>query len=119
MILKVYGLRDTMLSETGLILTERKDELLKRNLRALMLDQRPNPINSNTKDTQVFCLGELDTESGILKSYSSPQFVFALEQIRLDLLEDIRKTKLLAGEKASEEVHLPVEDNGKVEEQHA
>lgn len=107
--LNIYGIRDTLASETNLILTEKNDEMFKRTCKALLLDKRPNPINSNTKDTQVFCIGVLDTELGSIETMQ-PRFAFAVEQLRIELVAEIRAHKDSLGEKVNGSEDIPINE---------
>ena len=109
MIKQVYGIRDTLAGETLLLMTEKNDELLKRVVKALLLDRRPNPINSETKDTLIFELGSLDTESGIMTSLISPRMALNVEIVRQELLQEIRISKMMAGDNSPTD-KLPAEE---------
>lgn len=108
MLKKVYGVRDTLAGETILLVTEKSDELLKRIVKALLLDPKPNPINAETKDTLIFELGTLDTESGIMTALGSPRMALNVELVRQELLSEIRMSKAMAGDNSPTD-KLPAE----------
>ena len=109
MLKNVYAVRDTLAGETLILLTEKSDELLKRIVKALLLDRKPNPINAETKDTLIFQVGTLDTESGIMTGLLTPRMALNVELVRQELLNEIRMSKMMAGDNSSID-KLPAEE---------
>lgn len=96
MILKIYVIRDEVAVDNHVIVTEQNDTLLKRNIKALLMAQSANYINTNTKDKRVFLSGELDTCTGVIKALDPIVPVVTLEEVRLELVDEINFAKAQA-----------------------
>lgn len=75
MLLKLYGLRDSIALDTLMILSAPNDGMLERNVKSLML-QGASVLMNNLQDLVIFLIGELDTTSGLIKGLSEPVQVF-------------------------------------------
>lgn len=118
MILKLYVVRDEVAIENRVLLYEQNDTLLKRNLKALLLDQKPNYINQNTKDKRVYYVGDLNTETGVIKGLDPIVSVYSLEEVRLELIDEINIAKaqaIASKENAAAKFNVPVEKLDEVE----
>lgn len=106
--LKLYVVRDTLVGDNSLLLSAKNDAVLARNVKATMLSKQQNYLNTDTTDKQVFEVGELDTDTGIITGLPSPAHVFNLEDLRQELIMEYRKRKagIDDGEEGSEEAGI-------------
>lgn len=95
--LNLYVVRDSLAGTNELVLTAKNDEILKRNIKGVLMSQNQNFINTDTKDKDIFKVASLDTDTGVVVGEVAPIFVFNVEQVRLDLVEDIKRQKAQAG----------------------
>lgn len=91
--LKLYVVRDCLVGDSSLILSAKNDAVLARNVKAAMLSQQANYLNTDTRDKQIYVTAELDTDTGIISGLVQPEFVFNLEDLRLELVSEVKKAK--------------------------
>lgn len=58
-----------------------------------MLSRQQNYLNTDTSDKQIFYVADLDTDTGIIKGLVNPQHVYNLEDLRQDLIAQVRARK--------------------------
>lgn len=92
--LKLYVVRDNLVGDSSLILTAKNDAVLARNVKAGMLSRQQNYLNTDTADKQIFLTAEIDTDTGIITALPHPEFVFNLEDLRQDLIAQVRARKV-------------------------
>lgn len=91
--LKLYVVRDVLVGDASLILTAKNDAVLIRNVKATMLSQQQNYLNTDTADKQILLTGELDTDTGVITGLPAPEFVAGLEDLRVELVAEVRRRK--------------------------
>lgn len=79
MIKNVYSLKD-LKSDYGSPMLFSNDELAIRAFKNMLADTTPNLLTMNPEDFELYCLGTLDTDSGIL--CSNIRFVFNCSMAR-------------------------------------
>lgn len=100
MLLKVYGLRDSIALETKFLLTAPSLEILGRNVKNLMLSGSPI-IMENLQDNSIWELGELDTSTNILTGLLEPVQVYHC----LELFHEAKaERKAIYGEDSVKEI---------------
>lgn len=100
--LKLYVVRDVLVGDSSLILSAKNDAVLMRNVKAAMFSQQSNYLNTDTRDKQLFLTAELDTDTGIIVGLPAPEFVCQLEDLRLELVAEVKKQKEIIGDGSSE-----------------
>lgn len=105
--LQIYVVRDVLVGDSSLLLSAKNDAVLKRNVKAAMLSQQSNYLNTDTADKQIFLTAELDTDTGILIGKANPEFVYNLEDLRQELVVEVRARKDVmedVGDKSEESI---------------
>lgn len=105
--LQIYVVRDVLVGDSSLLLSAKNDAVLKRNVKAAMLSQQSNYLNTDTADKQIFLTAELDTDTGILVGKPNPEFVYNLEDLRQELVVEVRSRKEVIqddGDKSEESI---------------
>lgn len=64
--LKIYCVKDTKVGFMSPF-TMNNDELCLREARVAVNDSRPNVVNTNLEDKEIWCLGEFDDTTGVIK----------------------------------------------------
>lgn len=85
--LKLYSVFDKLAGQSLMILTSQNNEVFKRMVRSALMSKAPNPINTDTKDKDVYVVGEIDTESQKVIAEDLPKFAFSIEAVRQELVE--------------------------------
>lgn len=105
MILKIYGVRDSVALDTGLLLTAPSDEMLARNVKMLLLQGLP-ALMTNIQDLSIFEIGELDTSTGKIIGLAEPVQVFHCLELFNEAKEERRRIfgdeKSINGESSEE-----------------
>ena len=101
--LKLYVVRDVLVGDSSLILSAKNDAVLMRNVKAAMLSQQQNYLNTDTADKQIFATAELDTDTGIVIGLALPEFVIGLEDLRQQLISEVRARKEQLGDVGTED----------------
>lgn len=105
--LNVYVLRDKLAGISNVILTANNDEVLKRDIKGVLLSKNQNVINTNTEDKDVFLAAVLDTDTGIIKALDVPVFTLNVELVRKELIQEIKIKQAEAGLEPTGEVDVP------------
>lgn len=84
---KIYVVFDRVANVAVFTFTADNDELAKRLIRSALQDPRPNAINTDTLDKQVFNIGEFDPET--LGLTSCNRLAFPVEEVRQEIIEYI------------------------------
>lgn len=85
----IFVLYDTLLCDTLMTLEDQSEAAVKRQIKSALISSRPNPINTDTKEKDIYLIGELDTETKKLVAFEQPKFVVHVEEVRLDLLQEL------------------------------
>lgn len=94
--LNLYVVRDVLVGDSSLILSAKNDNVLIRNVKAAMMSQQENYLNTDTTDKQIFITAELDTDTGVIVGKPVPEFVCNLEDLRVELVAEIKRRKAQA-----------------------
>lgn len=84
--LNLYSIFDKLAGQSVMILTSQNNEVFKRMIRSALMSKSANPINTDTKDKDVYVIGVLETETNHLES-CQPKFAFSIEGVRQELIE--------------------------------
>lgn len=66
--MKIYVLKDLKSDYLNSLMVMANDDLAKRAYHNTLMDKQPNMVNMNPQDFELYCLGEYDVQSGIIKS---------------------------------------------------
>lgn len=94
--LKLYVVRDEVALDNSVLLTAKSNDEVRRNISALMVAPQRNFLNTDIKDKRIFCVGELETSTGVITADPVPLPVFPLEEIRQEVLADVAAKKAQA-----------------------
>lgn len=95
--LNLYVVRDNVAGVNELILTAKNDEVLKRSVKGVLLSREQNYLNTDTRDKDIYLCGVLNTDNGVIDTINPTQFVCGVEQLRLELVAEIRAKREEAG----------------------
>lgn len=104
--LKEYALFDRITGEYTFTFKARNDEAMKRIAKSGMMSKEPNVLNTDTADKDIFAIAEFDTETGIVVGEKAPLFVCHVEDLRQELITEIKRRKLEA-EQAGAAAEVP------------
>lgn len=85
--LNIYSVFDKLAGQSVMVLTGQNNEVFKRLIRSALLSKQPNPINTDTKDKDIYCIGVLETETNAVTTEGCPKFALSIEQVRLELID--------------------------------
>lgn len=68
MILKIYAIRDIKMQEYMSPFYLTNDAVAIREFTNAKVADQPNPVNTNPEDKELWCLGDYDSNSGIINS---------------------------------------------------
>lgn len=97
----IYGLKDNVEGEFVFTFKCKNDGLMQRVVKGCLMDKNGNAFTNNIKDKSIYLLGEFETLTGQIASYS-PVFLKELSEIRLDLIREIKIAKAESGEEKPE-----------------
>lgn len=81
MILNVYSLKDE-LTGFGLPTVHDNDRVAMRSLQLAFEQPEPNIFRSNPSDYTLYCIGQFDTEVGLISSNATPRRVCSMSDFR-------------------------------------
>ena len=84
--LNLYSIFDKLAGQSVIILTSQNNDVFKRMIRSALMSKGANPINTDTKDKDVYVIGVLETETNQLEA-CQPKFAFSIECVRQELIE--------------------------------
>lgn len=104
--LNMYGLKDNVEGEFIFFFQAKNDGIMKRAVKGSLLTKEQNHFTTNMKDKDIFMIGEIDTKTGDIEK-CSPVFMFNVNEVRLELIREIKIAKAEAGDEkpSAEEVH--------------
>ena len=76
----MYALFDRKLREYGQLVQSNNDEAVKRNLRDGLTGTN-SIVEKHPSDFDLYCLGEFDTESGVITPASVPKLVVNVDSL--------------------------------------
>lgn len=92
-----YGLKDTVSGEFIFIFQEKNEGMMKRLVQGCLLDKTGNnPFCHNLRDKEIYDLGTVETLTGEIKPIT-PIYVVSVQEIRLDLIRQIKIDKTEVG----------------------
>lgn len=95
--LTMYGLKDNVTSEFIFFFQSQNEGTMKRIVKGALLDKQPNCFTTDLKDKDVYDLGQIDTQTGVIEPIT-PLFVVHVSEVRLELIREIKIAKAEAGE---------------------
>lgn len=95
--LNIYGLKDTVEGEFVFFFQAKNDGLMQRAVKGALLVKEQNHFTTNMKDKDVYLLGQIETLTGVIKPCPAV-FVNNVNEIRLELIREIKIAKAEAGE---------------------
>lgn len=84
--LNLYSIFDKLAGQSVMVLTSQNNDVFKRMIRSALMTKQANPINTDTKDKDVYVIGVLETETNQVES-CQPKFAFSIEGVRQELIE--------------------------------
>lgn len=97
--LKFYGLKDDVTGEFIFFFQSQNEGTMKRVVKGALLDKHGNAFTHDIKDKKIYDLGSIDTQTGIVEGNNNIVFVCGVNDVRLDLIREIKIAKAEAGEK--------------------
>lgn len=94
--LNMYGLKDNVEGEFIFFFQAKNEGIMKRVVESALLDKNGNHFTANIKDKAIYELGTIETLTGIVVP-TDPIFVCGINEIRLDLIKQIKIAKQEAG----------------------
>ena len=95
--LVIYTVRDRLAGDSSLILTAKNEPILRRNIKGVLLSKQQNFINTDTPDKEIYESGYIDTDTGKIVGLENPVFVVNVEELRQELISEIRQKQAEAG----------------------
>ena len=95
----MYGVKDNVEGGFVFFFQAINEGIMKRMVKSALLSKEPNFFSTNLKDKSIYCLGSIETETGVIEPLQSPVWAENISQIRLDLIQEIKIAKQEAGDK--------------------
>lgn len=109
MILNEYAIFDRITSEYTFTFKAKNDDAMKRVVKSGMMGKEPNALNTDTADKDIYLLGNFNTETGVLVGEKAPLFSAHLEDLRQELIKEVKRRQLEA-EEAGAKVEVPINE---------
>ena len=94
--LNIYGLKDNVTGEFIFFFQQQNEGVMKRVVKSALLSKEPNCFTTDLKDKAVYELGQVNTNTGEIKA-QAPMFITNVQDIRLELIREIKLAKAEAG----------------------
>lgn len=94
--LELYGLKDNVEGEFIFFFQCKNEGIMKRVVESALLDKNGNHFTANIKDKAIYNIGTIETLTGIVVP-NDPVYVCGVNEIRLDLIKQIKIAKAEAG----------------------
>lgn len=95
--LNIYGLKDNVEGEFIFFFQAKNDGIMERSVKGALLVKEQNHFTTNMKDKDIYHLGTIETKTGAIVP-STPVFCKNVNEIRLELIHEIKVAKAEAGE---------------------
>lgn len=95
--INMYGLKDNVEGEFVFFFQAKNDGMMKRAVKGSLLLKERNHFTDNLKDKAIYDLGEIETLTGEIFA-NPPIFVCGVNEIRLELIKEVKLAKQEAGE---------------------
>lgn len=91
--LQLFTIRDEVSGQSDVILTAKNAAVLRRDLKAVIAANKPNPITEHLFDKRVYKVGTLFTDTGQVVGDRAPDFCYSLEELYQEHLLDIKRAQ--------------------------